>query len=70
LVITNTPIHCGTQGETLLSKQVNEFSQSKVGTTYFTPIIFYGLGTGSHQIIIENRNHAKKMGVDAVRVWN
>jgi hypothetical protein len=37
-------------------------------TSYFTPIMFYGLGAGEHQVILENRDHNRFMGIDAIQV--
>jgi hypothetical protein len=45
----------------------NNFSQSG-RRAFFTPIIFYGLGTGEHRVIFENRVPNRNFNVDAVMV--
>jgi hypothetical protein len=47
--------------------QCNNFSQ-KGRRTFFTPIVFYGLGSGEHRVILENRQPNRKFSVDAVLV--
>ncbi|MBZ0301723.1 MAG: hypothetical protein K8J31_18395, partial [Anaerolineae bacterium] len=47
--------------------QCNNFSQSGRGT-YFTPVAFFGLGEGEHQIILENKAPRRNFNVDAIRV--
>jgi hypothetical protein len=47
--------------------QCNEISQ-KGKTAYFTPIAFFGLGAGQHQIIFENKSPKKRFTIDAIRV--
>jgi hypothetical protein len=45
----------------------NNFSQNG-RRTFFTPIILYGLGTGEHRVIFENRVPNRRFNVDAVMV--
>ncbi len=47
--------------------ECNNFSQNG-GRAFFTPIVFYGLGTGEHRVIFENRVAGRKFNVDAVLV--
>lgn len=53
---------------THLGQECTEYSQYAGRATYFSPVAFYGFGTGDHQLVIENRSHATIMSVDAVRV--
>jgi hypothetical protein len=50
-----------------LAVDMANFSQNGA-LSYFTPIMFYGLGEGDHQLIFENRDHNRFMGIDAVLV--
>ncbi|MBZ0280332.1 MAG: S8 family serine peptidase [Anaerolineae bacterium] len=46
-----------------------EYSQFVGRATFFTPVIFYGLGTtGVHRIYIENRDHGRPVSIDAIRM--
>lgn len=46
-----------------------EYSQYLARATYFTPVIFYGLGTTSvHIVTIENRDSGRPLNLDAFRV--
>jgi hypothetical protein len=45
----------------------SEFSQSGP-RSMFSPIAFYGLGDGTHQIIFENQMHGRRFNVDAIQV--
>lgn len=54
-------------GTTVNELQCNNFSQ-KGSTRWFTPIAFYGLGTGQHQIIFENRVPKKRFNIDGLQV--
>ncbi len=58
LVIPSQPNEC------------SDFSQNVPRATYFTPIAFYGFGSGANQIIIENRSHGttNNLSVDGGRV--
>jgi len=47
--------------------ECNNFSQNG-RRTWFTPVVFYGLGTGEHRVIFENRAPNRKFTVDAVMV--
>ena len=47
--------------------QCNNFSQSGA-TRWFTPIAFYGLGTGQHQIIFENKSPKRRFNIDGIQV--
>ncbi|MBZ0275935.1 MAG: hypothetical protein K8I60_07320, partial [Anaerolineae bacterium] len=47
--------------------QCSEFSQY-VRPTYFTPVVFYGLGDGKHTLIFENQDHLRPFSVDAMQV--
>lgn len=47
--------------------ECNNFSQNGK-RTFFTPIVFYGLGTGEHRVIFENRVPNRRFNVDAVMV--
>jgi hypothetical protein len=48
----------------------SDFSQNVSRATYFTPIAFFGFGSGNHQIIVENRNQGttNNLSMDGVRV--
>ena len=54
----------GTEGNEL---ECGTFSQSGKGS-YFTPIAFYGLGDGTHQIIFENKTPKARFNVDGLQV--
>jgi len=46
-----------------------EYSQYVARATFFTPVVFYGLGTtGVHRIYIENRDHGRPVSIDAIRM--
>ena len=45
----------------------NNFSQKGKGG-YLTPVAFFGLGEGQHQIVIENKDPGRKFTIDAIRV--
>lgn len=70
LLITEATVHCGAYGESddIAALQTSNFSQGLVGLKYFTPVVFYGLGDGTHPIIIENRDHGKKLSIDAIMI--
>ena len=55
------------QGNTANELQCNNFSQSGRGG-YFTPIVFYGLGEGAHEVIFENKEAKRNFNVDGLRV--
>ena len=65
---TNDVLAClvvfGTQANEL---QCNNFSQKGKGG-YLTPIAFFGLGDGSHEIVLENKTPKKRFNIDAIRV--
>ncbi|MDQ7034848.1 MAG: hypothetical protein Q9P01_08425 [Anaerolineae bacterium] len=82
LLITYATIHCTQSSDTTntgitnppasappyaLAVDMANFSQFG-GRSYFTPIMFYGLGEGTHQIILENRDHNRFIGIDAILV--
>jgi hypothetical protein len=48
----------------------SDFSQNSAAARYFTPIAFFGFGPGSHEVIVEQRNHgtSNNLSVDGVRV--
>lgn len=69
LVITDAVIHCSDKGEERRANQTSSFSQNG-RRTYFTPIVFYGLGDDEHQVIFENRDHGRSFSIDAIRPWN
>jgi hypothetical protein len=50
-----------------LAFELANFSQAG-RISYFAPIMFYGLGSGEHTIIIENRDHTKKLSFDAILI--
>jgi len=85
LIVTGTTIHCTVEASTsaeairnpvspppyALAVELANFSQ-RGRRSFFTPILFYGLGetdTG-HQIIVENRDHGRagELSIDAVLV--
>jgi hypothetical protein len=69
VVVTDDVVHCSKLGEDQKAKQSSNFSQN--GTlTYFTPIVFYGIGDGSHRVIFENRDHGRGLSIDAIRPWD
>lgn len=68
LIITDDIIHCSIYGEARKTNQLANFSQNGK-TTYFTPIVFYGLGDGTHVVIFENREHGRILSIDAIRPW-
>jgi len=41
---------------------------AQVGNARMSPVMIYGLGEGTHQIILENRDHNRPMSIDAVLV--
>lgn len=43
------------------------FSQNSRKATYFTPIVIYGLGAGTHEVILENRD-TRQFNVDALQI--
>ncbi len=71
--LTGATIHCTPEVRTTTSNaikqafQIGEFSQSGAASN-FTPVMFYGLGEGTHHIILENRDHNRKFGIDAIMV--
>ena len=77
LLVTNATIHCDTQATRGVSAgsnaaweralQIAQFSQS-ISFGRFSPIMFYGLGEGTHTLIIENRDHNRNMTIDAIQV--
>lgn len=82
LLISYATIHCTQSSDTTnlgithpaspapyaLAVDMAQFSQSAGAVSYFTPIMFYGLGEGEHQLIFENRDHNRFMGIDAILV--
>jgi hypothetical protein len=75
LVITNAIMHCNPLAENGLpvaniawarAFQIAQFSQ--VGSVRMSPVMFYGLGGGTQQLIIENRDHNRIMSIDAILV--
>jgi hypothetical protein len=45
------------------------YSQNYARLTYFTPVVFYGLGSNAdHVVILENLDHNKKFNVDGLQV--
>jgi hypothetical protein len=82
LLISLATIHCTQNSDTTtlgiaeppatpapyaLAVDMANFSQLGA-LSYFTPIMFYGLGEGEHQLIFENRDHNRFMGIDAILV--
>jgi hypothetical protein len=59
-------VHCGETSET--TKTVQQAQWSQFGTGRFSPIMIYGLGAGTHQLIIENRDHNRVLSIDAIMV--
>ena len=51
-----------------LAVDMANFSQFSAAARFFTPIMFYGLGEGPHQLIIENRDHNRITSIDAIHV--
>ena len=45
----------------------NNFSQKGRGG-FLTPVAFYGLGEGQHQIVLENKDPGRNFTVDAIQV--
>jgi hypothetical protein len=82
LVVTSANIHCNVVAERPVSyvggdndkpnaawsRAVQLAQYSQVGFAKFSPVMFYGLGTGTHQLIIENRDHNRIMSIDAILV--
>jgi hypothetical protein len=50
------------------SVQCSDFSQYSTAVKYFTPIVFYGFGFGSHELTFDNREYGKALSVDAYQV--
>jgi outer membrane biosynthesis protein TonB len=49
--------------------QCSTFSQNYARLTYFSPIVFYGLGSNAdHVVILENLDYNKKFNVDGLQV--
>jgi hypothetical protein len=77
LLVTNATIHCDPQATRGVSAgsnaaweralQIAQFSQA-LTFGRFSPIMFYGLGEGTHTLIIENRDHNRTMSIDAIQV--
>jgi hypothetical protein len=82
LIVTSATIHCNPVAERPVSyvggdndkpnaawsRAVQLAQYSQVGFAKFSPVMFYGLGTGTHQLIIENRDHNRIMSIDAIMV--
>ena len=84
VIITGDTIHCTDDANTTaqrvreddlggslpsyaLAVEMANFSQ-RARRSYFTPILFYGLGAGEHEIIFENRDHGATFSLDALMV--
>jgi hypothetical protein len=51
------------------TQQCAEYSQYSTTAKFFTPVAFYGLGTGAtHLIVLENRDPGRTLSIDALRV--
>jgi hypothetical protein len=48
--------------------QCSAFSQNNATTVVQAPITLYGFGAGTHEIILENRDHGRYFFVDAIEV--
>jgi hypothetical protein len=48
--------------------QCSAFSQNNATTVVQAPITLYGFGAGTHEIILENRDHGRYFMVDAIEV--
>ncbi len=46
----------------------SEFSQNSRRAGYGSPILFYGFGSGTHEVILENRSHNQTFRIDAIQV--
>jgi hypothetical protein len=81
LLVTGATIHCTPEASVsvdgirnpdnpppyALSVELANFSQDG-RRSYFTPIMFFGLGAGDHVLIMENRDHQFSFSVDAILV--
>lgn len=73
LVDRDTVIHCTELAEGTSDRpysngaQVTNMSQRGVRKP-FTPVMFFGLGSGEHDIILENRDHNRRMMLDGISV--
>jgi hypothetical protein len=67
LVLVDERIPCLPEGETNLAVQLTTFSQNGA-PSYMVPVMFYGLGSGVHNLFFENLDAAYTLSVDAIRV--